>query len=61
MSDTMPNDFLPLSPSPACPVCGGETFLAPMHKAVEKVLSVFRCRRCDVEYPVVRKVADHGS
>ena len=54
MSDILPNDLLPL-PTPDCPLCGGETFLAPMHKAVEKVMSVFRCKKCDVEYPVVRK------
>jgi len=54
MSDILPNDLLP-DPVPNCPVCGGETFLAPMHKAVEKVMDVFRCRKCEVEYPVVRK------
>jgi hypothetical protein len=44
-----------LTPTPACPVCGGETFLREMHKAVAKVTDVFRCRRCEVEYPVMRK------
>lgn len=53
MSDIQPSDLLPI-PAPHCPVCGGETFLAPMHKAVEKVTSVFRCRKCGVEYPVGR-------
>lgn len=54
MTDSLPN----LSPSmltPNCPLCGGETFLAPMHKAVEKSTSVFRCRKCGVDYPVVRQ------
>lgn len=51
MSDTTPSDFLSL-PTPNCPICGGETFLAPMHKAVEKVTDIFRCRRCGVNYPV---------
>jgi len=43
------------APTPPCPVCGWETALADMHKAVAKVTDVFRCKRCKVEYPVVRK------
>jgi hypothetical protein len=54
MSDIQTGDLIP-KPYPSCPLCGGETFLAQMHKAVEKVMDVFRCRSCDVEYPVVRK------
>jgi tRNA(Ile2) C34 agmatinyltransferase TiaS len=48
-------DELNPAPTPSCPVCGGETILADMHKAVAKVTDVFRCKRCHVEYPVVRK------
>jgi uncharacterized protein YbaR (Trm112 family) len=54
MSDLHTGDFIP-KPAPLCPVCGGETLLAQMHKAVAKVTDVFRCRKCNVEYPVVRK------
>lgn len=54
MSDIQPNDLLPV-PTPNCPLCGGETFLAQMHAAVAKVMDVFRCRICGVDYPVVRK------
>jgi tRNA(Ile2) C34 agmatinyltransferase TiaS len=54
MSDVSIGDLIP-TPTPACPVCGGETVLTDMHKAVAKVTDVFRCKRCDVEYPVVRK------
>ena len=54
MSDIQPNELHPM-PVPKCPLCAGEMFLAPMHKAVEKVTLVFRCRDCGVEYPVVRK------
>lgn len=56
MSDIQPNERLPV-PAPNCPLCGGAMFLAPMHKAVEKVTNVFRCSQCGVEYPVVRKGA----
>lgn len=48
-------DELNPAPTPSCPVCGGETILADVHKAVAKVTDVFRCTRCHVEYPVVRK------
>ena len=54
MSDLYAGNFIP-KPTPPCPVCGGETLLAQMHKAVEKVTDVFRCKRCSVEYPVARK------
>jgi hypothetical protein len=54
MSDLYAGDFIP-KPTPPCPVCGGETLLAQMHKAVEKMTDVFRCKRCNVEYPVARK------
>lgn len=54
MSDLSIGDLNP-APTPPCPLCGGETFLTQMHKAVSKVTDVFRCKRCDVEYPVVRK------
>jgi hypothetical protein len=55
MSDIQPSDLIPLPSTPPCPLCGGETFLTQMHAAVAKVTDVFRCRKCDVEYPVVRK------
>lgn len=42
-------------PNPLCPVCGGDTVRAEVSKAVAKVTDVFRCKRCHVEYPVVRK------
>jgi hypothetical protein len=54
MSDLYVGNLQPL-PTPSCPVCGGETLLADVHKAVAKVTDVFRCKRCHVEYPVVRK------
>lgn len=54
MSDFSIGDLIP-NPTPPCPLCGGETFLRDMHKAVAKVTDVFRCKACDVEYPVVRK------
>jgi len=54
MSDLSIGDLIP-KPTPPCPVCGGETILAEVHKAVAKVTDVFRCKRCDVEYPVARK------
>ncbi len=54
MSDTLPNDLI-IEPLPNCPLCGGDTLLAPMHKAVEKVLNIFRCRKCGVEYPMVKR------
>jgi tRNA(Ile2) C34 agmatinyltransferase TiaS len=41
--------------TPPCPVCGGETALAEAPKAVAKVTDIFRCKRCNVEYPVARK------
>jgi predicted RNA-binding Zn-ribbon protein involved in translation (DUF1610 family) len=54
MTDVSIGDLNP-APNPPCPVCGGETVLTEMHKAVAKVTDVFRCKRCGVEYPVVRK------
>ncbi len=54
MTDIPIDDAIPL-PTPPCPVCGGETILTEMHKAVAKVADVFRCKRCDVRYPVMRK------
>lgn len=54
MSDLSIGDFVP-APTPPCPICGGETILTQMHKAVAKVSDVFRCKRCNVEYPVMRK------
>ena len=54
MSDLYADDFIP-KPTPHCPLCGGETLLSQMHKAVAKATDVFRCRTCNVEYPVVRK------
>jgi hypothetical protein len=53
MSDFQTGDLIPKAPP--CPLCGGETFLRQMHNAVAKVIDVFRCKRCDVEYPMVRK------
>ena len=60
MSDSHPIPLLPASP-PRCPICRGETFLAPMHRAVEKTTSVFRCKRCGVDYPVMRPDAEDAS
>jgi hypothetical protein len=54
MSDVQTGTMNP-QPTPPCPVCGGETFLSAMHAAVARVTDVFRCRRCDVTYQVVRK------
>lgn len=54
MSEFQPNELLPVS-VPKCPLCRGEMFLAPMHKAVAKTVNVFRCRECGVDYPVERK------
>ncbi len=54
MSDLPLGDVNPVR-TPPCPVCGGETALTNMHKAVAKVTDVFRCKRCGVEYPVARK------
>lgn len=57
MSDFQRSDLIP-TPAPHCPLCGGETFLTQMHKAVAAALNVFRCRSCNVEYPVVKTAAD---
>jgi hypothetical protein len=57
MSDFQPTDLVPAS-GPACPLCGGETCLTQMHKAVAAAMNVFRCRVCNVEYPVVKKDAE---
>lgn len=54
MSDLSIGD-LNAAPTPRCPVCGGETILTDTPKPVAKVTDVFRCKRCHVEYPVVRK------
>jgi hypothetical protein len=54
MTDVSIGDLNP-APTPPCPVCGGETVLADVPKAVAKVTDVFRCKRCSVEYPVARK------
>lgn len=55
MSDiSIGNVFTDPIPTPACPVCGGETIAAQMHAAVARVTDVFRCKRCHVEYPVVK-------
>ena len=52
------SDFIP---SPNCPLCGGETFLTQMHDAVAAVMNVFRCRVCNVEYPVAKKDAEDAT
>ena len=49
---------LNLPSTPPCPLCGGETVLTQMHKAVAKATDVFRCTQCGVEYPVPRKAQD---
>ena len=54
MSEILTGNLIPI-PTPPCPVCGGETIMQQVHKAVAAVTDVFRCKRCDVEYPVVRK------
>jgi uncharacterized protein YbaR (Trm112 family) len=58
MSDFQPSDLMP---TPNCPLCGGEMFLTQMPKAVAAVTNVFRCRVCNVEYPVVKKDADGAA
>ncbi len=59
MSDfSIGNVFPDPVPAPPCPVCGGETIAAQVHAAVAKVTDVFRCKRCHVEYPVMKK---HGG
>jgi hypothetical protein len=60
MSDFQPSDLIPV-PRPNCPLCGGETFLTQMHKAVAAATNVFRCHACDVEYPVVKKDAEGAT
>lgn len=60
MSDFQPSDLIP-TPSPNCPLCGGDTFLTQMHAAVAAVLNVFRCRACNVEFPVVKKDAGNAK
>ncbi|RKE74377.1 hypothetical protein [Pseudorhodoplanes sinuspersici] len=60
MSDFKTSDIKPDSHSdaiatPNCPLCGANTVLAPMHKAVEAVVNVFRCTACGVLYPVAKK------
>lgn len=47
MSNVSIGDFTP-KPPPPCPVCGGDTALTEMHKAVAKVTDVFRSKRCGV-------------
>lgn len=51
MSDTQSTQ--PIA-TPPCPLCGGETVLKPVHKAVAAALSVFVCRKCAVEWPVTK-------
>jgi hypothetical protein len=58
-SDLQPSDLIPSAPN--CPLCGGETFLTQMHKAVAAAMNVFRCRACHVEYPVVKKNPDGAA
>lgn len=56
MSDIYVGNIFPEPmPTPPCPVCGGETVPTHMHAAVARHTDVFRCKRCDVEYPVVKK------
>jgi Zn ribbon nucleic-acid-binding protein len=61
MSDFKTSDIHPdIKPSdaiatPNCPLCSARTVLAPMHKAVEAVVNVFRCTACGVLYPVTKK------
>lgn len=56
MSDiSIGNTFSDPVPAPSCPVCGGEMIAAQTHAAVAKVTDLFRCTRCQVEYPVVKK------
>lgn len=54
MSDISVGNLIP-APTPPCPVCGGDTIMQTVHKAVAAVTDVFRCKRCHVEYPVPRK------
>lgn len=58
MSDIENNtqhDNQPDTVTPRCPVCGGPTVLAVMHKSVQAALNVFRCTVCYVQYPVVKR------
>lgn len=61
MSDSKTSDIQPNTKSsdaiatPKCPLCGAAMVLAPMHKAVEAVVNVFRCTACGVLYPVTKK------
>jgi hypothetical protein len=54
MTDTQSADFTP-PPNPPCRLCGGDMVLQASHVAVARVLDVFRCTRCGVEYPVAKK------
>ena len=53
-ADIQPNIHDEALATPDCPLCGATTLLAPMHKAVEAVVNVFRCTACHV-YPVTKK------
>ena len=40
-------------PAPACPMCMGETDVKQVHRELARELIVYKCRTCEVEYPVV--------
>jgi Zn ribbon nucleic-acid-binding protein len=64
MSDFKMSDIQPgikpsdAIPTPICPLCSAAMVLAPMHRAVEAVVNVFRCTECGVQYPVAKKNGD---
>lgn len=39
--------------APPCPVCAGKTDVKNVHREPARMLIVFKCRDCAVEYPVV--------
>jgi hypothetical protein len=45
---------------PPCPICGGATRLKTTHKLAEndKLMYIFFCRTCALEYPVAIKAAE---
>ena len=49
-------------PGPACPMCMGETDVKQVHREPAGELIVYKCRTCEVEYPVAsRALSAHNS
>ena len=44
-------------PAPSCPMCTGETAVKQVHREPAGELIVYKCRICEVEYPVAIKTA----